>query len=162
MSWLIDANVPLRALHRPDPFHPAAWGAVRIFRQRGEVLCYTLQTLTEFWAVCTRPAAARGGFGLTVVEADRRVKVIERHLAFLPDTQDVRVHWRRLVVAHAVEGVRAHDARLIASMVAHGITHLLAFNVADFRRYAQVTAVHATGCRRRNRVGIRAGGDRAC
>jgi predicted nucleic acid-binding protein len=43
MPWLIDANVLLRALHRPDPFHQAAWSAVRILRQRGEVLCYTLR-----------------------------------------------------------------------------------------------------------------------
>lgn len=86
MRWLIDTNVPLRALHRPDPFHEAAWGAVRQLRRRGEVLCYTLQTLAEFWTVCTRPAASRGGLGLTVVEADLRVRVIERHLTFLPDT----------------------------------------------------------------------------
>ena len=142
MAWLIDANVPLRALHRPDPFHQAAWDGVRILRQRGEDLCYTLQTLAEFWAVSTRPAAARGGFGLTVEEADRRVRVIERHLTFLPDTPDVRAHWRRLVVAHAVAGVQAHDARLVASMLAHGVTHLLTFNVADFRRYPQITVVH--------------------
>ena len=142
MPWLIDANVPLRALHRPDPFHQAAWDAVRILRRRGEVLCYTLQTLTEFWAVCTRPAAARGGFGLTGLEADRRVRVIERHLTFLADTPDVRAHWRQLVVAHAVEGVRAHDARLVASMLAHGVTHLLTFNSGDFRRYGSITAVH--------------------
>ena len=142
MPWLIDANIPLRALHRPDPFHQAAWDAVRILRRRGEVLCYTLQPLTEFWAVCTRPAAARGGFGLTLVEADRRLRVIERHLTFLPDTPDVRVQWRQLVVAHAVEGVRAHDTRFVASMLVHGVTHLLTFNVDDFRRYAEITAVH--------------------
>lgn len=68
MPWLIDTNVPLRALHRADPFHEAAWGAVRILRRRGEVLCCTHQTLAEFWAVSTRPVAARGGFGLSVIE----------------------------------------------------------------------------------------------
>jgi len=142
MPWLIDANVPLRALHRPDPFHQSAWSAVLNLRQRGEDLCYTLQTLTEFWAVCTRPATARGGFGLTVIETDRRLRVLERHLTFLPDTRDVRAHWRQLVVAHGVEGVRSHDARLVASMLAHSVTHLLTFNVDDFRRYRQITAVH--------------------
>lgn len=142
MLWLIDANVPLRALHRPDPFHPAAWGSIRILRERGEVLCCTLQTLTEFWAVSTRPATSRGGFGLSVTETDRRVRVIERHMTFLSDTPDVRTHWRRLVVGYGVQGVRVHDARLAASMLAHGVTHLLTFNVDDFRRYDQITAVH--------------------
>lgn len=142
MRWLIDTNVPLRALHRPDPFHGAAWGAVRQLRRRGEVLCYTLQTLAEFWTVCTRPAASRGGLGLTVVEADLRVRVIERHLTFLPDTLQVRAYWRRLVVVNRVEGVRAHDARLVASMLAHDLTHILTFNVDDFRAFGQVTVVH--------------------
>ena len=30
MAWLIDANVPLRALHRPDPLHSTAWNSVAV------------------------------------------------------------------------------------------------------------------------------------
>jgi predicted nucleic acid-binding protein len=142
MPWLIDPGVLLRATHRPDPLHQVAWGAGRALRLRGETLCYTLQTLAEFWDVCTRPAAARGGFGLTVAETDRRARLIERHLTFLPDTPDVRAHWRQLVVAHAVHGVAVHDARLAAAMLAHGVTQILTFNVADFRRYPGFAAVH--------------------
>jgi predicted nucleic acid-binding protein len=142
MPWLVDANVLLRVIHRPDPLHVAARGSVRALRRRGETMHYTLQTLAEFWGVCTRPAEARGGFGLTLVETDRRVRLIERHLIFLADTPAVRTHWRQLVVAQAVTGVRVHDARLVAAMLAHGLTHLLTFDVGDFRRYAQITAVH--------------------
>ena len=71
-----------------------------------------------------------------------RVRIIERHFTFLPDTLDVRSHWRLLVIAHGVEGVRARDARLVAAMLPHGATHLLTFDVADFRRYGEITAVH--------------------
>jgi hypothetical protein len=36
--------------------------------------------------------------------------------------------------------VAVHDAKLVASMNVYGITHLLKFNVADFKRYRGITA----------------------
>jgi predicted nucleic acid-binding protein len=142
MPWLPDTGILLRAAHRPDPLQPTAWSAVRILRLRAEVLCYTLQTLAEFWNVCTRPVAARGGFGLSVPETDRRMRLIGRTMTFLQDSPAVRDQWRQLVVSRTVVGVQVHDARLVAAMLAHGVTHLLTFNVADFRRYPEFTAVH--------------------
>jgi len=47
-----------------------------------------------------------------------------------------------LVIAHAVMGVNVHDARLVAAMLVHGLTHILTFNTADFRRFSQITVVH--------------------
>lgn len=40
-----------------------------------------------------------------------------------PDTPQVYLEWRQLVVKHAVSGVQVHDARLVAGMKAHGITN---------------------------------------
>ena len=37
-----------------------------------------------------------------------------------------------------VVGKSAHDARLVAAMEPHGLTHLLTFNLADFRRYSNI------------------------
>jgi predicted nucleic acid-binding protein len=51
-------------------------------------------------------------------------------------------NWLHLVASHAVTGKQVHDARLVAVMQAHGVTHLLTFNVADFRRYSDITVVH--------------------
>jgi hypothetical protein len=36
---------------------------------RGAELCCAPQNIVQFWKVCTRLAAARGGFGLTIAEA---------------------------------------------------------------------------------------------
>ncbi len=33
-------------------------------------------------------------------------------------------------------GKQVHDANIAATMLAHGITRLLTFNVADFQRFA--------------------------
>jgi hypothetical protein len=35
----------------------------------------------------------------------------------------------------------AHDAKLVAAMVRHQVTHLLTFNVDDFARFAEITAI---------------------
>lgn len=45
------------------------------------------------------------------------------------------------MTTHAVSGKNAHDARLVAAMLAHGLTHLLTFNDADFQRFTGITTV---------------------
>ena len=135
MLWLLDSNILIRLPHRPDPLHPLVRQALRALWARGDRFCYTSQTLGEFWSVCTRPTTARGGFGLTLTETDRRARLIERSYRFLPDSAAVHAEWRRLLMAHRVAGVQVHDARLVAGMNVHGVTHLLTFNVGDFGRF---------------------------
>ena len=53
----------------------------------------------------------------------------------------VLTEWRRLVGAYGVLGKSAHDARLVAAMIAHGLTHFLTFNLADFNRFAGITVL---------------------
>jgi predicted nucleic acid-binding protein len=89
----------------------------------------------------TRPQA-RNGFGLTVAEAEREVRVIEAGMSFLPDSAAVYREWRRIVLQHAVLGVQVHDARLAAAMYVHRVSHILTLNVTDFGRFSGLTAVH--------------------
>jgi predicted nucleic acid-binding protein len=142
MLWLLDSNILLRLPHRPDPLHPLIRQALGRLWARGDDFCYTSQTLGEFWSVCTRPTTARGGFGLSLAETDRRVRLIERFYRVLPDSAPVHHEWRRLLVTHAVSGAQVHDARLVASMNVHGLTRLLTLNIPDFARYLGITAVH--------------------
>jgi hypothetical protein len=44
---------------------------------RVDELVMATQNLAEFWNVCTRPATARGGLGLSIAETDRRLSVLE-------------------------------------------------------------------------------------
>lgn len=140
MRWLIDSNVLLRGMEKSDPRYALTRQAVGMLLARGDELCITLQSLAEFWNVCTRPATARGGLSLTVAETDRRIRIVERYFTFLPEPPAVRTHWRSLVVTHQVQGVQVHDARLVAAMATHQITHLLTFNLKDFLRYPLITA----------------------
>jgi predicted nucleic acid-binding protein len=88
--------------------------------------------------------AARCGFGLTVAEADRRLRIIERLFQVLPDTIAAYPLWRQLVVTHAVRGVQVHDARLVAFMQTNGVAQILTLNGADFARYPGVTPIAPT------------------
>jgi predicted nucleic acid-binding protein len=104
-------------------------------------LCYAAQNLVEFWNVCTRPVLSNG-FGLSTSETEDRAKLIEAGFRFLPDGERVHSEWSRLVVEHSVAGVQVHDARLVASMLIHGIEHILTLNDRDFGRYSRISAVH--------------------
>src|SRR3954469_22427012 len=123
MRVLIDTGVLLRLVDRAAPQHVPIRQALRDLRARGDLSVTSAQNIAEFWNVCTRPASARGGYGLSVAETDRRVRLIERLLPLLTQTPTAYPMWRNLVVTHAVQGVQVHDARLVALMQAHGLTH---------------------------------------
>jgi predicted nucleic acid-binding protein len=139
MTVLVDTGILLRLLERTDPQHGLVRQAVRLLRQRGEQLVMAPQNAAEFWNVCTRPTTARGGFGLPVPEADRRLRIVERLFPLLPDSAAAYPQWRFLVVSLAVIGVQVHDARLVALMMTHGVREILTLNPADFSRYPAVT-----------------------
>jgi len=104
-------------------------------------LCYTSQTVGEFWNASTRPAD-KNGFGLSVIDTDRLARVIERDFEFLPDSKEVHDRWRSLLVRHSIQGVQVHDARIAASMYVHGATQLLTINVRDFKWFDGLRILH--------------------
>ena len=141
MATAVDANALLRFFQRADPSHSTVREAIRRVRASGDDLCILPQNVTEYWNVATRPASARGGFGLTLQEADRQVQIMERLFHLLPDTPAIYTEWRRLVVQVGVSGVQVHDARIAACLRVHGVTRLLTLNTKDFARYSGFTAV---------------------
>jgi len=59
----------------------------------------------------------------------------------MKDVPAVFAEWESLVSQHSVIGKNAHDARIVAAMKVHGVSHLVTFNVRDFKRYPGVTVV---------------------
>lgn len=141
MRYLVDSNILLRLLQRNDPHHSTIRQAVRNLLAHGVELCCAPQNIVELWNVSTRPATARGGFGLTTAETDRRVRLIERVFTILDETPAVYPEWRRLVMQYSVAGVQVHDAKIVAVMNVHAVTHVLTLNGGDFSRYAGITCV---------------------
>lgn len=141
MPYLIDTNVFLRLVSKTDPDRLICLNALQKLITGKEDLYYTTQVLAEFWVVCTRPATARGGYGLSSVRVEQKAKLIERYCELLPDSAATHQEWKWLIVTHAVQGVVIHDARLVAAMNVHGVTQILTFNKDDFKRYPGITVV---------------------
>jgi predicted nucleic acid-binding protein len=141
MSFLIDTNILLRSADPDHSMYPDAINATTSLRSQGHSLCIIPQNLIEFWNVYTRPAD-RNGLGHSPGEAAAEVNRLKGLFLLLPDRLAIYSEWERLVLSHGVKGVNVHDARLVAAMLVHGLTHILTFNVKDFARYGEVTAVH--------------------
>ena len=140
-SCLVDTNILLRMTRRSDPQHQLVDTALARLAGQGTIFHYTHQNIAELWNAMTRPLV-RNGFGLTIAEAEREVRVIEAGMSFLPDSAAVYREWRRVVLQHGVLGVQVHDARLAAAMYVHRVSHILTLNVTDFSRFSGLTAVH--------------------
>ena len=135
MIYLVDTNVLLRFADRTHPLHSTVRNAVRKLRRNGHQLQIAPQNCVEFWNVATRPAA-KNGLGLTPVDADRLLHLVERIFPLLSDAPTIYSEWRRLVVSFSVSGVQVHDTRLVAAMKVNEMTHILTFNTKDFIRYS--------------------------
>ena len=140
-ACLLDSNILLRMSRRSDPNYSVIREALLVFRGENSRLCYTSQTLGEFWNASTRPLD-KNGFGLSIAKTEAIAREIERDFEFLPDSQMVHDRWRGLLVEHEVKGVQVHDARLAASMYVHGVSKLLTINIRDFKRFQGLTIIH--------------------
>ena len=139
--YLFDSNVFIRLASQNDIQRPAALSALQKLRAKKEIICYTPQILSEFWNVCTRPASARGGLGLSVAQTERKARVMEKHFRLLPDSLQTFQEWRRLVALYSVEGVQVHDTKLVASMLTYSVSHILTFNFAHLKRFSGIVVV---------------------
>jgi hypothetical protein len=67
-ACLLYSNILLRISKNDDPQHAAISHALHTLVGQGARLCYTSQTLAEFWNASTLPLD-KNGFGLSVAEA---------------------------------------------------------------------------------------------
>lgn len=127
MLVVVDSNILVFIANPLAPLRQDCLDAVNKLGQRGDQPCVLAQNLYEFWTVVTRPVAARG-LGLTTAQAESALINLKSLFRLLPDTSAIYAEWERLV-QHAVSGKNTHDTRIAASMLVHGVTHLLTSNV---------------------------------
>jgi predicted nucleic acid-binding protein len=140
MSILVDTNILLWRTQPDHSSHTLAVESVAILLAAGDSVYFTLQNMSEFWNVATRPAA-NNGLGFSVALALVEMEKIERFLKVLPDSPAAYGEWKRLVVQHRVIGSKVHDAKLVAAMNVNGVRSILTFNTEDFARY-EIEAIH--------------------
>lgn len=140
MTIQVDTNLLLRAVDTNDPAHALATNSLQYYRRNKETLCLVPQNLYEFWVVATRPVA-NNGRGYPPDVAIQELNDLELGFQLLSDHPGILQQWKQLVVQYECKGKIAHDARLVAAMNTHGITNLLTFNGADFRRFTHITVI---------------------
>ncbi|MCG3159777.1 MAG: hypothetical protein JMDDDDMK_00797 [Acidobacteria bacterium] len=140
MTFAIDTNILVRSLHLNHPMQSVAAEAIEKLIARDDSVCVFPQNFYEFWVVATRPVE-QNGLGMDSMKAQSELARLKDDLAFLPDVPAIYSEWEGLVINHAVIGRNAHDTRIIAAMKVHGVTHLLTFNGADFKRFQGITVV---------------------
>lgn len=137
----VDTNVFVGGVQTFDPaLRITARHSIKQLYRQGEQLCCFPQNLVEFWNVATRPATANG-LGLSPEQTARYVDRFQTIVVLLPETADIFLAWRDLVVQHRVAGVHVHDARIAAAMIVHHVPRILTFDVDDFKRYGQVSVI---------------------
>jgi predicted nucleic acid-binding protein len=141
MLYLLDTNILLRTSEPSHPMFRMATNATKLLLNQGEELYITPQNLIEFWNVCTRPKD-KNGLGYSITETETEIENLKQMFPLLTDTAAIFSQWEKLVKTYAVKGVNVHDARLVAVMLVHGLSHILTFNVDDFRRYPEITVVN--------------------
>lgn len=140
MSFLVDTNVLLRSIQNAHPMHEASVRAIQSLLEQGENLSIISQNLIEFWAVATRPVSVNG-LGLDIVATTQELAHLKTFFTLQPDPPDIFFEWEKLVVKYQVVGKQVHDARLVAAMMTHQMTHLLTFNIDDFKRFSEIEVV---------------------
>ena len=137
MIVLLDTNIVGRLSQPAHDLHPVAVAATEHLLKEGHQLRVVPQVLYEFWAVATRPME-ENGFGFSIEQSQVELDRIKLIFPPLRDERGILEPWESLVRKYAVRGKNTHDARLVAAMQRHGVTHLMTFNLTDFRRYSEI------------------------
>jgi predicted nucleic acid-binding protein len=140
MKYLVDTNILLRLVQKNSPMHLDTQRAILTLKKQGNFLCIIPQNIIEFWAVATRPLD-KNGLGLSINQAEEESEKLKKIFILELDTPQIFTEWESLVIKYQVMGKQVHDARLAAAMIAHNITHLLTFNVEDFKRFSDIVVV---------------------
>ena len=141
MGVIIDTNILLRSIQPSHPLADQAIHAVSKLLKRNETVFFCPQNIAEFWNVVTRPTSVNG-LGMSHEEALQEVAQIEALLVLLPDTPGIYPEWKRIVKEFKVQGVKVYDARIVALANVYGVDSILTFNVSDFKRYTDITAIN--------------------
>jgi len=91
------------------------------------------QVLREYVAVLTRPQAGEPALSMSL--ALQRVDHFRRSFAEATGGDATFAALLAILRDVPVGGRQVHDANLVATMRAFGLTRLLTFNAADFRRF---------------------------
>ncbi len=130
----IDANILIYTSLSRSPFHDRAKKAIAEADASGETLAISRQVLREFLSATT---GARAGdpAAMSIAQARSDIKIFLQEFRVVEDGPAIWEAFEKLMTQFSFAGKQIHDAYLVATMLAHGIDHLLTHNTKDFERY---------------------------
>lgn len=140
----LDTNILLTATDRKREQHSSVLRIIATAGRAGLHLALSGQILREYLVVATRPLDANG-FGLKSPDALANVEQFMRHAMLYEETEAVSTRLRRLIETCRFSGKRIHDANVAATMLAHGVRHLLTQNPKDFENVPGVSILDVSG-----------------
>src|SRR5688572_15364091 len=126
----VDTNILIYASLTQSPFHSNALRSLASSQDAGSELWVSRQILREYLATLTRLQNTAESISTTSVIGD--VRRFEQEFMVAEDSATVTAQLLNLLDNYPIGGKQIHDANIVATMLTHGITHLLTHNTSDF------------------------------
>ena len=129
----VDTNVLVHATDTSSPDNAKAQTALVQLVAAGPV-AISRQILREYIGVVTR--GQQWSKPLPLHDAIAATDSFLNRFKLIEDGPEVWGTFKMLAGAYRFAGKQVHDANIVATMLAHGVNHILTFNGKDFRRFA--------------------------
>lgn len=140
-SVFLDTNILVFANVAEAPFHEIAHAANETRYNAGTELWISRQIIREYLATLTRPQTfSKPQPTSTAIE---RARFFQNRFRVAEDGPQVTEKLLELMEQVPIGGKQVHDANIVATMLIHGVHHLLTHNTADFARFSQFITVRS-------------------
>lgn len=135
----VDTNILVYASLPSSPFHVRADQTLNTLAANGSEFWLSRQILREWLATMSRPGTATPPIPYAQLLAD--VNKLASRFWIAEDNSAVFAELLTILTTTPSQGKMIHDANIVATMLTHGVTHLLTHNTADFARFAAYITV---------------------
>jgi predicted nucleic acid-binding protein len=104
--------------------------------QSDKPLFVSSQILREFFAISTNGGIFKKP--LTCKQAVGKMKEFLKRFNFIPEKETTVLTLINLIEKYAVSRQKIHDLNIVATMIDHGVSHLLTYDKKDFKRINEI------------------------
>lgn len=135
----IDTNILIYSTNSSSPWQRIALQTLEKARNQNIELVISQQILREYLATSTRISVESKEF--TLEDILENIEIFRNEFTTLDVRPTVFDKLIELVQEFPTAGKQVHDANIVATMLVHGVGHLLTQNVDDFNRFSKKITV---------------------
>jgi len=135
----VDTNFWVAKIVKDHVFHERAEAKLNDLVAQEELLCISAQIIRELISVCT--LGRNLSRALTRDELQQQTEALIAQTVFLGESEASTRKLIELGSRYQVIGKQIHDANIVATMLTHGVTHLVSFNPDDFKRFTEIEVI---------------------